>query len=346
MCWPSFGGGIRTAHGVSLSSVREAGRLETLAARFDFAEPLARRQLRKGGDVGHGVDRRGGDAQLLGGVVDLLLGARGGPLAERREHLAEARRPVHRHLQLFVLEQVEALHQDEQVRVRHQVEEVDEAVGALRIEAAGSLLDDALVRPRRREPGVVVERGFLVRDLDALAVARVARVPEAGQRRHAAVQPGMELRLEPWQRQRRPRRVAGDVVVAARRPLRERARLPVGARTAPPIGRDRDNDGGGVRRLQRGIEAIGCRAAFAVQDDVGVPRQLGHTRVVDRQLDAQLVLVQVVEERALAAHKRRLAAHRVAVRRLALDHLRAEIREQLPAVRPGYARRELEDDDI
>ena len=161
--------------------VGEAGGEELTVADAEGSEPVAGGELLAGGDIGHGVHRRNGDPQLLGGMVDLLLRAGPGPLPERFKHLAEALGPDERLLERLVLQQVEPLDEDEEVGVGREVEEEDETVGAGHEDAAGAALDDALVRPDGGEPGVVVEDGFLVGDLDALALAPLTRVPEAGE---------------------------------------------------------------------------------------------------------------------------------------------------------------------
>ncbi len=74
--------------------VGEPGRHKFAATDGERLEEVARGELGVGNEVGHGVHGRQRDAELLGGVVDLLLGLVGGPLAQRRAHLRLPGLPV------------------------------------------------------------------------------------------------------------------------------------------------------------------------------------------------------------------------------------------------------------
>ena len=213
---------VRTGHARGAHhAVGEAGRLELAPAGFDPPKPLPVEQLRVAGDVGHIVHGADGDAQLLAGVVDLLLRPRGRPFAEGREDLGEACPPGRRVEQRFVFEEIETLQEQEEVRVGDEVEEVDEAIGAPCVRTARAALDNALMRPNRREPGLVAERSLLVRNLDALPFARFARVPERRQGGYRPVQTTVERHLVTAEGERMALARASDVAESARCVFRE-----------------------------------------------------------------------------------------------------------------------------
>ena len=320
----------------------QAGREQLAAPDAQRAEPVARGQLRAGGHVGHRVHGRDGDAQLLRGVVDLLLRARLRPGREGVHHLAEARGPDQRVRPRFVLQQVEALNEHEEVGVGHEVEEEDEAIGAGHERGARAALHRALMRPDSGQPGVVAEHGLLVGDLDALAAPRFARVPQPGERGHGGVGARVEGHLMAGQGQRLALGVAAEVVVAACGVLREGAGLPVRARAAASVGRERDDHGAFAGGGEALLEAVGGGPAFGVEDDVGAGGEPFEARIVGREDGVELARRQPGEEGALALHEGELGARGIAVGRLHLDHLRAEVGEQAPAEGVGHARGQFE----
>ena len=188
-------------------------------------------------------------------MVYLLLRAGLRPLPEGFQHLAEALGPDERLLQRLVLQQVEALDEDEEVGVGREVEEEDEAIGAGHKDTAAAALDDALVRPDGGEPGVVVEDGLLVGNLDALALAPFASVPEAGEGADGGVRTRVEGDLVSGEGEGLTLGVAGEVVVAPGCVLGKGARLPAGTVAAAPVGGEGEDHralvGGGLTRASR-----------------------------------------------------------------------------------------------
>jgi hypothetical protein len=179
------------------------------------------------------------------------------------------------------------------------------------------------------------------------------------QRRRGHQFPGKQGRrvtrgLERWQverlylERRKPvreaRGVEGDHVVA--RPLSLRPR--------EPERRDRDSDQPGVELLGKAVakaQALGRPRAHALEHDVGPAAELlgrfprsGLGPIHPSEL---LGAVQVVEETALRpAHltvgKRSPGSCRVAILRLDLHHLRAEVGQELSAIRSGHVLGQLE----
>ena len=262
------GGGARK--GGLAQPVGQARRHEFAPAELDPPEPCTRRELLAGGHIGHRVHRRDRDPQLLGGVIDLLLRPRLRPFGEGRGDLAEALRPNQRLRPRLIFEEIEALDQDEEVRVGREIEQVDEAIGAGDEAAALALLHRPLVGPDRGQPGVIAQHRFLVRDLDALPAPVLPCLPEAGQRGDGGVYASVKGNLMSGQSERLARGVAPEVVEATRGVLGERARLPVRARATAPIGREREDDGALIRGRDRHLESIRVRAAFTVEHDVGM----------------------------------------------------------------------------
>ena len=320
--------------------VGEAGGKQIAVADAERSEPVAGGELLARGDVGHGVHGRDGDPQLLGRVIDLLLRAGLRPLAEGFQHLPKSLGPDERLLQRLVLQQVEALDEDEEVGVGREVEEEDEAIGAGHKDTAAAALDDALVRPDGGEPGVVVEDGLLVGNLNALALAPFASVPEARESADGGVRTRVEGHLVAGEGEGLSLGVAGEVVVAAGCVLGEGARLPAGTVAAAPVGGEGEDDRALVGGLDAGFEAIGGVPALAVDDDIGVSGELLDAGIVEGEGDAQLARGQPGEEGALAIDQGEFGAGGVAVEGFDLDDLGAEVGEQASAVGAGDARGE------
>ena len=83
------GGGRGGVEGGPRKLAGEAGGEQLAVSEAKRPEPVAGGELLAGGNVGHRVHGGDGDAELLGGVVDLLLRPRLRPLAEGFQDLVE-----------------------------------------------------------------------------------------------------------------------------------------------------------------------------------------------------------------------------------------------------------------
>ena len=226
------------------------------------------------------------------------------------------------------------------------MEEKDEAIGALREEAAGSPLDVPLVRPHRRQPGVIVEDCFLVGDLDVLALASSSRMPEARQRGDGGVHTRVKFGLEPGQGERFSGGVAGDVEVPARRPFGQRRREPISAWSAAAVWGKRDDDGRGLDCSDRVLKSSAFFALEVVENHIGGANQFFECVGIERSAESELADIEPVEEGALPADEWRLGSYSVAPWRLDFDDLRPQVAEQATAVGTGNSCGEFEDNDI
>ncbi len=160
--------------------------------------------------------------------------------------------------------------------------------------------------------------------------------------------------LKAGHHQRRLRRVPAEVHVAADGVVDDLVAQPVLPRPRLAEGRERGDDQPRVLlRQRRGVEAERRQPAGRERLDqhIGVARQLADALAAGRLVqvgdDRALVGVQVEMQAAglgvrLAARERPEPAHRIARRRLDLQHLRAEVRQQLRAVISGHRGGEIE----
>ena len=197
-----------------------------------------------------------------------------------------------------------------------------------------------------------IEHGVLLRDLDALALARRLALDERRQDADGAVEPRPRVPEPGLRAQGRAVRLAREAHRAAHRlgdPL-EALVVRVGP-AAEALDRRGDKPGvDAAERVPAEAQALDRARPEVLDEDVGPtehPLEEGApARGFQIEGDAALVGVEEQEEpRVRVGPLRERAAARLAARRLDLDDVRAEPREHLGAARPRLVLREVEDDD-
>jgi hypothetical protein len=265
--------------------------------------------------------------------------------------------------ELLVLPQVRAFDHEQEIR------ELLSRVGAEPDVAVGGRLDGRRLHHRRQEGvlrvgGASVHqpvhrvrevredqvRGLQQRQIDVLALPRLARADHGGQRCHGAVAAGPPLADA----------TAGlEGLVAHQAPHADRPRLGLKRELGGPapgpgageaVGRDREHHQGRLGGAQPGdVEALPVVGLQAVglDHEVGAGQERSDVGFGGGPHHRLLAGIQEGEERGVAVSqvgaRRRPAAQRVAFPRLHLDDLGARVEEQLRAVGPRDLGGEVED---
>ena len=194
---------------------------------------------------------------------------------------------------------------------------------------------------------------LLHRHVEVIAEPGHPRVPTGGERGDGRVETGLDERVVPEGADRRPlprRAPAGDdVAPTAGVHQGELVSSPAAARAGEAERSDGDHHEPGVA-FAPGLHVLELRGTPLPDHDVRPPEQprelrpAGSRRPVED--DASLVGVEVEKGpagRGAAARNDTPAAHRIALRRLDLDHLRAEVRERLAGARSRESAPDLDD---
>ena len=264
-------------------------------------EAMADGELLRGEQIGNGIHRRDGDPEFLGAPIDLEHRLLGAPGTDHVPQIGVGIAPGLEFEVVRVVEQIGSVDEDEDVRLVGAAHPVHPAVAATEEVRAEPAQDLPGMCPGDGVPGVGGERRFLNGDIGVLSAARLVAFVQGGKRSDRGSLPGVELGLVAGKHQRWARRIAGEVHVAAHRPIDDRGGAPAGTRAVLPKGGYGDVDERGIL-----LRDVHCAQYTLVGRGVAVDQHIrrgeeGRERVAAgraREIngDAALVPVEVIEE--------------------------------------------------